>query len=53
MRVSIGLAHGQYRQYDEEKVPLSNLLVTLLDRMGTRAETFKDSNGSLTEVLKG
>ncbi len=49
----LGLSHGQYRKYDEEKVPLSNLFVTMLDRMGTRAERFKDSNGSLTELLKG
>jgi hypothetical protein len=49
----LGLNHGHYRQYDENKTPLSNLFVTLLDRMGTHAESFKDSNGGLSELIRG
>lgn len=49
---NLGFEHGHYRKYDENKVPLSNLFVTMLDRMGTGVESFKDSNGSLTETLK-
>ena len=50
---NLGFVHGQYRQYDENKTPLSNLFVTLLDRMGTNATTFKDSHGSLSEIMRG
>ena len=49
---NLGIQHGHYRKYDENKIPLSNLFVTLLDRMGTGAEKFKDSNGALTEIVK-
>ena len=49
----LGLQHGEFRQYDENKVPLSNLFVTLLDRMGTNEESFKDSHGALTDLVKG
>ena len=50
---NLGLDHGQYRKFDENKVPLSNLFVTLLDRMGTNATKFKDSHAAMTEILKG
>jgi hypothetical protein len=50
---NLGLNHGHYRRYDENKTPLSNLFVTLLDRMGTKVESFKDSNGGLSELIRG
>ena len=48
---NLGFQHGHYRKYDENKVPLGNLFVTMLDRMGTGEESFKDSKGALTELL--
>tara|TARA_R110000850_G_scaffold4202_4_gene19540 strand:+ start:985 stop:2301 length:1317 start_codon:yes stop_codon:yes gene_type:complete len=48
---NLGIQHGHYRKYDENEVPLSNLFVTMLDRMGTGIEKFKDSNGALTEIV--
>jgi hypothetical protein len=50
---NLGLNHGHYHRYDENKTPLSNLFVTLLDRMGTKVESFKDSNGGLSELIRG
>lgn len=50
---NLGIDHGQYRKFDENKVPLSNLFVTMLDRMGTGETKFKDSHAAMTELLKG
>lgn len=47
----LGFDHGQYRKFDENKVPLSNLFVTMLDKMGTKVEKFNDSNGTLSDIL--
>jgi hypothetical protein len=47
----LGFQHGHYRQYDENEVPLSNLFVTMLDRMGTGATRFKDSKEALTDIV--
>lgn len=46
----IGLRHGQYLKHTED-VPLSNLFVTILNRIGAPAERFADSTGELTGVL--
>ena len=48
---NLGIQHGHYRQYDENKVPLSNLFVTMLDRLGVPVESFADSTGEMSEVL--
>ena len=50
---NLGFNHGQYRTYDENKTPLSNLFVTMLDRMGTNATSFKDSHGDFSDILRG
>ena len=50
---NLGIAHGQYRKYDENEVPLSNLFVTLLNRMGTNETNFKDSKEGLSDILQG
>ena len=47
---ALGFNHGRYLRFGEE-VPLSNLFVTLLDRLGAREESFGDSTGELTDVL--
>jgi hypothetical protein len=48
---NLGIQHGQYRKYSEN-VPLSNLFVTLLDRMNVPVPAFKDSTGDFSEILK-
>jgi len=41
--------HGQYPKFEND-TPLSNLFVTIQNRMGATADTFADSNGSLEMV---
>ena len=47
---NLGIKHGQYRQFSEE-IPLSNLYLTMLQKMGVPVDSFKDSTGSMTEIL--
>lgn len=47
----LGLEHGQYRRFDE-KIPMSNLLLTMLNCVGAEQESFSDSNNDLTDILK-
>lgn len=46
----LGLKHGQFVQLDQ-KTPLSNLFVTMLNRLDVPTDQFVDSNGELTNVL--
>ncbi|MEC9093260.1 MAG: DUF1552 domain-containing protein [Planctomycetota bacterium] len=46
----LGLKHGQLLKYTA-KTPLSNLFVTLLDRVGVPSESFADSTGELSELI--
>jgi hypothetical protein len=46
----LGLQHGRHLKFGEE-VPMSNLLVTLLNQIGVPAESFADSTGSMSELL--
>ncbi len=46
----LGLQHGQYAKFGAE-TPLSNLFVTMLNRVGVEARSFADSTGEMTEVL--
>ena len=46
----LGLKHGHFLEFGED-VPLSNLYVTLLNRLDVREESFVDSTAELTEVL--
>lgn len=46
----LGLRHGQYLRLTED-TPLSNLYVTMLERLGVGVESFADSTGELSEVL--
>lgn len=46
----LGLNHGRYLKLDS-RVPMSNLFVTMLNRMGVERESFADSSGELTDVL--
>jgi hypothetical protein len=47
---SLGLKHGEYRRFGND-IPLSNLYLTLLHRMGVEQQGFADSRGELTEVV--
>jgi hypothetical protein len=47
---NLGLKHGEHRRFDKT-VPLSNLYLTLLHRMGIEQEKFADSTGEMTELL--
>ena len=46
---SMGYQHGQYLKFGKE-VPLSNLYLTMLHRLGVETEKFQDSDGELTGV---
>lgn len=46
---SMGLRHGSYQRFDAG-VPLCNLYLTLLHRMGIETGSFGDSNGELTQL---
>ncbi|MEM7011284.1 MAG: DUF1552 domain-containing protein [Verrucomicrobiota bacterium] len=46
----IGFKHGQYLKFDES-TPFSNVLSTMLDRVGVQDSTFGDSTGIMPEIL--
>lgn len=48
---SMGLKHGQHRHFDESRVRLSDLYVTLLNQLGLPVDRFADSTGKLDEIL--
>ena len=47
----LGVTHGQYLRYNERDMRLSNLFLTLLDRLGVQADRFGDSTGEFTDIL--
>lgn len=47
---NIGFKHGQFLKYDEQRVPLSNLFVTMLQRFGMETDEFADATGTLQDV---
>jgi hypothetical protein len=44
------LKQGRYLKFDEEKTPLSNLFVTMLNVMGVETERFSESTGAISEL---
>lgn len=46
----MGLRHGRYLRFGES-TPMSNLFVTILQRLGVQADSFADSTGPLAEVF--
>ncbi|RYD66622.1 MAG: DUF1552 domain-containing protein [Verrucomicrobiaceae bacterium] len=47
-----GLKHGRHIAHDPEKhPPLSNVLLTVAQKMGVESGAFSDSNGEFTELL--
>jgi hypothetical protein len=47
----LGFKHGQHLRWPGEKVPMSNLYLTILQQLGCPVESFKESNGILSELL--
>lgn len=43
----LGLTHNQYLQFDE-KTPMSNLFVSMVQALGLEVDSFADSRGTLT-----
>ena len=46
----LGLKHGRYVKFGEE-TPLSNLFVTVLDRLDVPVRNFADSTGEMSEIV--
>jgi hypothetical protein len=45
----LGLKHGQHVAFDQDKhPPLSNVLLTLAQKMGVETEKFADSTGTFS-----
>lgn len=47
----LGVRHGQYLRYNEKDMRLSNLYLTVLDRLGIPDESFSDSTGEFSDIL--
>jgi len=47
----LGFQHNRFLKFSDD-VPLSNLYVTMLNQMGVETESFVDSTGEMTELLK-
>ena len=47
-----GLKHGQHIAHDPQKhPPLSNVLLTVAQKMGVQAGKFSDSSGTFSELV--
>jgi hypothetical protein len=46
----IGFRHGKHVRLESDRVPLSNLLLTMLQQMGVERDSFADSTGTLTGI---
>lgn len=48
----LGLSHGQFRKFDENKVRLSDMYVSMMNAMGVPTEKFGDSTRNLDEIFR-
>lgn len=49
---ALGLKHGQHLAFNPEKhPPLSNVLLTVLQKAGVETDTFSDATGTLTGLV--
>jgi len=48
---NMGLKHGRYLKYDD-KTPLSNLYVSMLNGLGVKTDTFADSTGKIDDIFE-
>lgn len=46
----LGMKHGSYHQLSES-IPMANLFVTMLNRIGVPTASFGDSDGELSEIV--
>ena len=47
---NLGLKHGGYHRFGSD-IPLSNLFVTMMNRLGMPTKNFVDSTGEMTELI--
>lgn len=47
----LGFKHGQHLKFEHEKKPMSNLYLTILQQLGCPVTSFKESNGTISELL--
>jgi len=47
----LGIHHGQFLKFSD-KIPMSNLLVTMLNSVGSKCDQFADSTSDITELVK-
>lgn len=50
---NLGLKHGRYIKFDEDKVYLSDLFVSMLNALNVPTETFADSRDQVSEIFRG
>lgn len=48
---NLGFQHGSHLNFDEERIPLANLFVTIANQLDTPTEQFAGSTGDITDVL--
>lgn len=47
---NLGFSHGAHHLFDES-IPMTNLLLTILQQLGTPITSFSDSTGTLSEII--
>lgn len=47
----LGLRHGQHLKFETDSTPMSNLLLTMLQKMGIQQDSFMDSTGTLSGLV--
>ncbi len=47
----LGFRHGQHIRYQQERKPMSDLYLTILQQLGCPVRSFKESSGPITELL--
>ena len=48
---ALGLKHGHHTRWPLNKRPISDLYLTILQQLGCPVESFKESSGTISEVL--
>lgn len=48
---ALGFKHGQHVQWPLDKRPMSDLYLTILQQLGCRVDSFKESSAPISEVL--
>jgi hypothetical protein len=47
----LGFRHGQHIRYQQERKPMSDLYLTILQQLGCPVQSFKESSGPIRELL--